>query len=188
MAVAGLGDAAAGPAGTAGVLTRVQAQITPELGRTRKASQVADLRRKGGRCQAVEPAQGHDPSDQRGEVRLGPRLRNLVVHRLDPLAQGLDQVHILLEHDLLHRAVELHRFQPAEVGLGPAVLAGVALAVPQQEAPAAAAWPASACASGPPAPGSGRARPPGPRLGPRRRSALRPGTTGPGKGCPGDRS
>ena len=67
VAIAGFCDAAAGPGGSAGMLTRDEAQVGHQLGGGPEPVKVADLRHGGGRCDAADPAQGHQPFDQRSE-------------------------------------------------------------------------------------------------------------------------
>lgn len=103
------------------------------LRRGSEAPQVADLGHDRGGRQQVHSAQGHQPFDHRTEHRFGCRALYVFVERFDALGHRLDRIHIFLEHDLLHRMVEPHRFHPAIVRLRPVALAVIALAMPQQK-------------------------------------------------------
>ena len=68
--------------------------------------------------------------------QLEQRRAHLILEPSNPALRLLDRLDVLLQYDLLDGRVELHRLEPAEVGLRPAALAlRIDLAVTQEKSP-----------------------------------------------------
>ncbi len=133
MAVAGLGDPAGAALGSRGVFAGNQAEETHQLPRCVEAGDVAELGEDGDGTQDMDPPeadQGGHQGSQRPVLGGGVDLILEIRHPPRGLPGG---IHILLEDDLLHRAVEGLGLQPARVGLRPAAAARIDAVVPEEE-------------------------------------------------------
>ena len=115
------------------MLARHQSEVGHELPGAGEAVQVANLGHDGGSAEKVDAAQSHQRLDYRPEHRLACNPRQLVVDCLNAPAAGVDGLDVLLEDDLLDRAVELDGIEPAEINLGQFAVAREARALAQQK-------------------------------------------------------
>ena len=133
MAIPGFGERTLTPLAATAVFTGHESQEGHQLLGVLKAAEIAQLGQdRHGGDQAHAP-QGHQALYQRLQTPPLDRLPHVPLHGLHAPLRIPHGLHILLQHDVLGRRGECHRFQPAPVRLRPLGLASVDFAVAQQK-------------------------------------------------------
>src|SRR5487761_1909228 len=133
MGVAGLGDTAPAKPIATGVLRGHQAQITHQLARVSKSTDVTNFGHQSDSTDHIDATQRLQRHHHWLKAPTLDRAGQRICHTRDPLIGTLYRLPVLGECRLGANLVEIKRAQPTIVGLAPGTLAAVANATTQQK-------------------------------------------------------